>query len=104
MEQDKRKRVVTLDKTIYVEKCLSILGTNQFMKLKKNKNQNSQQGNTKSLIQLVPILTDFMELQRYIKLIEMMKNINSLYTTQQYPTLAQDHVNLLNILPIYCQD
>lgn len=78
MEQDKPKRVVTLDKTIYLEKCLSILGTNQFMKLdknplssyeskiqrtlKKNKNQNSQQGNTKSLIQLVPILTDFMKL------------------------------------------
>ena len=36
MEQDKPKRVVTLDKTIYLEKCLSILGTNQFMKLDKN--------------------------------------------------------------------
>ena len=36
MEQDKPKRVVTLDKIIYLEKCLSILGTNQFMKLDKN--------------------------------------------------------------------
>ena len=91
LKQDKWRGVVILDKNIYVEKCLSILDTNQFMKLDKNprssheskiqrmlrkKNQNSQQMNTKSFTQLVPMLVDFMELQSYVKLIEM---INSLY-------------------------
>ena len=36
LKQDKGRRVVILDKIIYVEKCLSILDTNQFMKLDKN--------------------------------------------------------------------
>ena len=34
--QGKESGVVILDKNIYVKKCLSILGTNQFMKLDKN--------------------------------------------------------------------
>ena len=33
----------------------------------------------KNFIQLVPMLVDFIELQKYIKLIEMTKLINSLY-------------------------
>ena len=36
LKQDKGIRVVILGKNIYVEKCLSILDTNQFMKLDKN--------------------------------------------------------------------
>ena len=36
LKQDKGMRVVILGKNIYVEKCLSILDTNQFMKLDKN--------------------------------------------------------------------
>ena len=36
LEQDKERGVVMLDKNIYVDKCLPILGTNQFMKLDKN--------------------------------------------------------------------
>ena len=36
LKQYKGRSVVILDKNIYVDKCLSILGTNQFMKLSKN--------------------------------------------------------------------
>ena len=36
LKQDKGRGVVILDNNIYVEKCLSILDTNQFMKLDKN--------------------------------------------------------------------
>ena len=36
LKQDKGRGVVILDKNIYVEKCLSILDTSQFMKLDKN--------------------------------------------------------------------
>ena len=36
LKQDKGRGVVILDKNIYVNKCLSLLDTNQFMKLDQN--------------------------------------------------------------------
>ena len=36
LKQDKGKGVVILDKNIYLNKCLSLLDTNQFMKLDQN--------------------------------------------------------------------
>ena len=36
--------------------------------------------NTKRFMELVPTLVDFMELQRYIKFMDMIKLINSLYS------------------------
>ena len=115
LKQDKGQTVVILYMNIYVDKFLSILDTNQLMKLHKSPTSSyeskiqrtlrriklrlSTEGDTGSFVQLVPMLVDFMGLQRYITLIEMIKLINSFYA-QQYP--AQQQINLLNILPNYC--
>ena len=77
-----------------IKQCFSILDTNQLMKLDKNpttldeskiqptlrkiKSKLSTE-EYKNFVQLVPMLVDFIELQKYIKLIEMTKLINSLY-------------------------
>ena len=78
----------------HVKQCFSILDTNQLMKLDKNPTtlDESKIQHTlrkiksklsteeyKNFVQLVPMLVDFIELQKYIKLIEMTKLINSLY-------------------------
>ena len=42
LKQDKGRGVVILDKNIYVEKCLSILDTNQFMKIDKNPTSSNE--------------------------------------------------------------
>ena len=42
LKQDKGRGVVILDKNIYVNKCLSLLDTNQFMKLDQNPTISSE--------------------------------------------------------------
>ena len=42
LKQDKGRGVVILDKNIYVNKCLSLLDTNQFMKLDQNSTISSE--------------------------------------------------------------
>ena len=42
LKQDKGKGVVILDKNIYLNKCLSLLDTNQFMKLDQNPTISSE--------------------------------------------------------------
>ena len=36
MKQDKARGVVLMDRTVYLEKCLDILDTNQFTKLSRD--------------------------------------------------------------------
>ena len=42
LKQDKGRGMVILDKNIYVNKCLSLLDTNQFMKLDQNPTISSE--------------------------------------------------------------
>ena len=97
LKQDKGRRVVILDKIIYVEKCLSILDTNQFMKLDKNPTSSFESKIQRTLRKIKSKLST----EEYKKLYPTGSNAGRFYgTAKLHKIYRNDKVDKLALRPI----
>ena len=69
MKQDKARGVVLMDRTVYLEKCLDILDTNQFTKLSTDPTKRTEE-----------------------KIQRVFQKIKRSFSTQEYSTIYQGHI------------
>ena len=97
MKQDKGRGVVILDKNIYVDKCLSILDTNQFMKLDKNPTSSYESKIQRTLRKIKSKLST----EEYKKLYPTGSNAGRFYgTAKVHKSYRNDKVDKLPLRPI----
>ena len=97
LKQDKGRGVVILDRNIYVEKCLSILDTNQFMKLDKNPTSSYESKIQRTLRKIKSKLSR----EEYKKLYPTGSNAGRFYGTEKLHKIDRnDKVDKLPLRPI----
>ena len=97
LKQNKERGVVILDTNIYVEKCLSILDTNQFMKLDKNPTSSYESKIQRTLRKIKSKLSA----EEYKKLYPAGFNAGRLYGTVKLHKIDRnDKVDKLPLRPI----
>ena len=97
LKQDKARGVVLLDKTKYVEKCLSIINTNKFKKLDKNLTVSFEAKIHRTLRKMKSRFT----LQEYNKVYPTGSNARKLYGTAKIHKLPESGaVNQLSLRPV----
>ena len=99
LKQDKRRGVVLLDKTKYIEKCFSIVNTNKFKKLDKNPTVSYEAKIQRTLRKTKSRFT----LQEYNKVYPTGSNAGKLYGTAKIHKLPElgtvDQLPLRPIVP-----